>query len=104
MISVSRLFLRRFDDIDLESATLVFFDLNGFKRINDEHGHQVGDTCLMRFASALTYCPNRCAQNFTNASGSADPCFFSCHNRPALLRFTRHTQSIDFDHESYSAR
>jgi diguanylate cyclase (GGDEF)-like protein len=34
-------------------ATLVFFDLDGFKRINDEHGHSAGDDCLKRFAAAL---------------------------------------------------
>jgi diguanylate cyclase (GGDEF)-like protein len=34
-------------------ATLVFFDLDGFKLINDEHGHVVGDECLKRFAGAL---------------------------------------------------
>jgi len=34
-------------------ATLVFFDLDGFKRINDERGHSAGDDCLKRFASAL---------------------------------------------------
>jgi diguanylate cyclase (GGDEF)-like protein len=34
-------------------ATLVFFDLNDFKRINDEHGHKAGDDCLVRFAAAL---------------------------------------------------
>ena len=33
--------------------SLVFFDLNDFKRTNDEHGHQAGDACLRRFAEAL---------------------------------------------------
>lgn len=34
-------------------ATLMFFDLDDFKRINDEHGHDIGDACLKRFADAL---------------------------------------------------
>ena len=37
-------------------AQLIFFDLNDFKKINDEHGHQAGDQCLARFAAALTQC------------------------------------------------
>jgi diguanylate cyclase (GGDEF)-like protein len=39
-----------------EGAVLIFFDLNDFKKINDEHGHQAGDQCLRRFAEALTQC------------------------------------------------
>jgi diguanylate cyclase (GGDEF)-like protein len=39
-----------------EGAVLIFFDLNDFKKINDEHGHQTGDACLRRFAEALTQC------------------------------------------------
>jgi diguanylate cyclase (GGDEF)-like protein len=35
-------------------AVLIFFDLDGFKRINDEHGHHAGDDGLRRFAVALT--------------------------------------------------
>jgi diguanylate cyclase (GGDEF)-like protein len=39
-----------------EGAVLIFYDLNDFKKINDEHGHQAGDACLRRFAEALAQC------------------------------------------------
>lgn len=34
-------------------ATLLFFDFDDFKRLNDEYGHAKGDDCLKRFAAAL---------------------------------------------------
>ena len=34
-------------------ATILFFDLNDFKSINDSFGHQAGDDCLKRFAQTL---------------------------------------------------
>ncbi len=34
-------------------ATILFFDLDGFKIINDTQGHQAGDEYLKRFAAAL---------------------------------------------------
>jgi len=37
----------------VSGATILFFDLNDFKSINDVHGHHVGDECLKRFARAL---------------------------------------------------
>lgn len=37
-------------------AALLFFDLNDFKRLNDAHGHAVGDACLARFADGLRDC------------------------------------------------
>ena len=48
-------------DLDLAVAdaderhpqTLVFFDLNGFKRYNDTFGHAAGDSLLTRLADAL---------------------------------------------------
>lgn len=45
-----------FREVHRSGAMLVFFDLDGFKEINDKHGHQAGDACLVRFAATLTAC------------------------------------------------
>lgn len=42
-----------FNTVQASGATLLFFDLDGFKKINDDHGHAVGDQCLKIFANAL---------------------------------------------------
>ena len=36
-----------------QGATILFFDLNDFKEINDSYGHHAGDECLKSFARAL---------------------------------------------------
>jgi diguanylate cyclase (GGDEF)-like protein/PAS domain S-box-containing protein len=38
---------------------LMFIDLDGFKQVNDIHGHQEGDKLLTSFASALQHCVRR---------------------------------------------
>ncbi len=36
--------------------SLAYFDLNGFKIINDQHGHSAGDALLKQFADILKTC------------------------------------------------
>lgn len=37
-----------------QTVSVVFVDLDGFKQVNDQHGHPEGDRCLMDSAAAMS--------------------------------------------------
>ncbi|MEQ8897124.1 MAG: GGDEF domain-containing protein [Roseovarius sp.] len=39
-------------------GALIFLDLNDFKRVNDEHGHEAGDKLIQHVAQALSFPPH----------------------------------------------
>ena len=44
------------DGVDMPLVGVVMIDLDGFKAVNDVHGHEVGDQLLQAVAGALTSC------------------------------------------------
>ena len=43
-----------------DQSTLILFDLDHFKQLNDQHGHVAGDAVLRAFATELALCFPRC--------------------------------------------
>lgn len=59
--------------------SVIMLDLQGFKRVNDQHSHSVGDEMLRRVAAAIAHCvrrdemaARRGGDEFTIVSGVAD--------------------------------
>ncbi|PZO07531.1 MAG: GGDEF domain-containing protein [Lysobacteraceae bacterium] len=61
-LSNRRHFRARLDDLVAQSRrtgealSLLVLDLDHFKRVNDQYGHEAGDACLARFAARMNEC------------------------------------------------
>ncbi|MCD0481824.1 sensor domain-containing diguanylate cyclase [Streptacidiphilus sp. ASG 303] len=58
-------------------VSLVVCDVNGLKRINDVHGHEVGDRLLERFASLLSLCGARLPGSIAARLGGDEFCLLA---------------------------
>ncbi|MDT9680849.1 sensor domain-containing diguanylate cyclase [Streptomyces sp. TRM76323] len=58
-------------------VSLVVCDLNGLKRVNDTHGHAVGDRLLERFGSVLSYAGARLPGALAARLGGDEFCLVS---------------------------
>ena len=68
------------------AITLVLCDLDYFKRINDEHGHQYGDTYLCRMAQAMLSVTRRQGDAAFRFGGDEFAILYTCGKEIALKR------------------
>ncbi len=75
----------------VHGLTLLYLDLDGFKRINDTHGHHIGDLLLMEVASRLR---SRVRRSDTLARIGGDEFALLLDNIPAKADVSRLAQEI----------
>ena len=71
------------DNIDLETSTLVLFDIDHFKSINDTYGHDIGDRILARVANTIL--SNFRAQDYACRIGGDEMAVIMVHSSPSLI-------------------
>ncbi len=71
------------------ALTLVLCDLDYFKQINDEHGHQYGDTYLCRMAQAMLSVTRRQGDAAFRFGGDEFAILYMCGKDIALKRALR---------------
>lgn len=70
------------------ASSLVFFDLNGFKKINDRFGHAEGDRALVNFANLMKR-SFRCCDVFARLGGDEFVVFLTGTDKEEAQRIVR---------------
>ena len=72
----------RIDSVAPDSLAMVFIDLDGFKAINDAHGHQAGDTLIHSLSERLrAICEGRAT--LARVGGDEFAALIECHGATA---------------------
>lgn len=94
------------------SATLLAFDLDNFKQVNDQHGHAAGDAVLQQFSKLLIKCfrsadvvarlgGDEFAVLMTGAEASSDPALARLYSMSNDIGWSAGSAAFDPDrHES----
>ena len=70
------------ENVDLETSSLILFDIDNFKSINDTYGHDVGDRILTRVAETIF--ANFRSQDYACRLGGDEMAVIMVHSNPSL--------------------
>lgn len=71
----------------LRPFSLLFFDLDGFKNVNDKHGHHIGDQVLIKFSQQLSLVFSPLESSFLARVGGDEFCVIAT-NKADLIKQT----------------
>lgn len=71
---------------DGELFAVMMLDLDSFKQINDNYGHDIGDRYLRKFAVALSRMPEEHCYVARRSGDEFSMCLFGCSTRSDISR------------------
>jgi diguanylate cyclase (GGDEF)-like protein len=80
--------MERMDELSEQSVVFLLIDLDGFKAINDQHGHAAGDYVLQTVSQRLLNISRENAARFVARLGGDEfGCLFPCSSEQEALTF-----------------
>ncbi|GAB3263650.1 hypothetical protein GCM10027296_39300 [Chitinimonas naiadis] len=86
--------------------SLIVLDIDHFKRVNDDYGHQVGDACLQHFAAQMRQCFRRAGDHLVRYGGEEFVVLLQDCNAGLALQlaedFQQHLRATPYRHDVLS--